>query len=94
MIDNQETKKYHCNKCAYIYDTKEEFKMMKSKKYKLNLEDAKKIGKGALIAVGGAVLTFALGIITQVDFGQYSLVVVSISTILINAGLKYCNGRK
>ena len=67
---------------------------MISKKYKLNLQDAKKIGKGALIAVSGAVLTFALGIIPQVEFGQYSLIVVSISTILINAGLKYCNGRK
>lgn len=68
--------------------------MAESKKYKLNKKDMLKIGKGALIAVGGAVLTYGAEIIPNVDFGTYTAIVVSVSAVLINAGLKYLAGKK
>ena len=65
---------------------------MQSIKYSLNKEDAKKIGKGAIIAVSGAFLAYALQVVGQIDFGNNTLIVVPILTILINAGLKFIQG--
>ena len=59
-----------------------------SKKYNLNKEDAIKIAKGAGIAVGAALLTYAADIIPGIDFGVYSPMIVALSGILINAGRK------
>lgn len=66
---------------------------MESKKYTLNKQDLLKIGKGAVIALSGAGLTYALSKVNQIDFGQYTLVIVPILTILINAGLKFVQGQ-
>ena len=44
-----------------------------------------KIGKGALIAGAGAVLTYLVEAIPQVDFGQYTPVVVAVFSVLVNA---------
>lgn len=48
-----------------------------------------KVGKGALIAVGGALLTYAAQFISDTDFGQWTPVVVSLGGILINMGREY-----
>lgn len=60
-----------------------------SPKFRLIKEDMLKVGKGALIATSGALLTYALQVIPTVDFGQYTPIVVALASILINAGLKY-----
>ncbi len=45
-------------------------------------------GKGALIAVSGAFLTYLLETIPNLDFGLYTPMVVAASAVLINSGLK------
>ena len=66
---------------------------MESKKFSLNKEDFKKILVGALVAVAGALLTYLSEVVTQVDFGGYSPMVVAILSILINAGRKFITGK-
>jgi hypothetical protein len=56
--------------------------------------DWTKIGKGALIAAGGAVLTYLAETIPGVDFGEYTLIVAPILMILINAGIKWIQGQR
>jgi hypothetical protein len=68
--------------------------MKNSKKYSFNKEDGQKILKGAGIALGGALLTYLLTIVGDVDFGQYTPMVVGVLSILINAGLKFINDKK
>ncbi|TRZ49330.1 MAG: hypothetical protein D4S01_08885 [Dehalococcoidia bacterium] len=65
-----------------------------SEKYSLNKADLLKISKGAGIAMGGALLAYLLQILPNVEFGEYTAVVVAILSILINAGLKYFNSIK
>lgn len=65
-----------------------------SKRFSFNKEDGLKILKGAGIAIAGALLTFLLGILPEVDFGESTLIVAPILSILINAGLKFIAGRK
>lgn len=60
-----------------------------SAKYQLNKEDGKKILVGAGVAVGGALLTYLADLIPNVDFGVYTPIVVSIASVLINAGRKF-----
>ena len=67
---------------------------MKSNKYTLNKEDLLKIGKGALIAISGALLTYLLSVVGTLDLGASTIIVVPILTILINAGLKFVQGQK
>ena len=62
--------------------------MEKSGKFELNKKDLKKIGKGVLIALGGALLTYATDIIPLVEWGEWKPVIVAFSSILINAGWK------
>ena len=66
---------------------------MQSKQFSLNKEDLLKIGKGALIALSGALLTYLLQVLPNVDFGVYTPMVVSVASILINAGLKFIQGK-
>lgn len=65
---------------------------MESKKFSLNWLDLQKIGRGALIALGGALLTYLADALPSVDFGQLQPVVVALGGILINAGWKYLKG--
>ena len=60
-----------------------------SKKYELNKEDGVKIGKGALIAIGSVLITYAAQTIPNVNFGQYTPLVVGFSGILINFAKKF-----
>ena len=65
-----------------------------SERFRYNKEDGLKILKGAGIAMGGALLTFLLEVLPKVDFGEYTLIVVPILSILINSGLKFVAGKK
>lgn len=53
-----------------------------------------KIGKGFLIAIGGAALTYFAEFIANTDFGVYTAAVVAIASILINAGKEFIAGKK
>jgi hypothetical protein len=63
-----------------------------SQKYTLGTEDLKKIGVGAGVAVGGALLVYLAEVIPQVDFGAYTPIAVAIAGILINAARKWLAG--
>ncbi len=65
---------------------------METKKYSLNQQDLLKILIGACIAVGGALLTYLAGIITQIDFGIYTPIIVALASILINAARNFLKG--
>lgn len=56
-------------------------------------ETMKKILKGALIAVSGALLTYIAQYVSSTDFGVYTPLVVSVSSILINAGKEFIKGK-
>jgi len=55
----------------------------------LNTTDWKKIGKGAVIALGGAFLTYLAEAVKIIDFGQYTPVAVAVFSVLINFGWKW-----
>ena len=65
---------------------------MESRKLKLNETDMKKVGKGLLIAIGGAVLTYTSQVVMQIDWGLYTPMVVAGSSVLINLGWKFVKG--
>ena len=69
-------------------------KKKESKKLELNKTDIDKIGKGAIIAVSAALLTYATDIIPLIEWGAYKPLMVAMSAILINAGRKYLAGKK
>lgn len=60
-----------------------------SEKYSLNAQDLKKIGKGALFALGGALVAYLLQLLPNVDFGQYTPLVVGVASICLNALSKF-----
>lgn len=60
----------------------------------MNKTQLKKIAKGAGIAGGGAVLTYLLGELPNVDFGAYTALAVAIFSTLINTGLKFLESQK
>lgn len=60
-----------------------------SPRFSIDLVGLKKVGKGALIAAGGAVLTYLAEAIPGLDFGEYTPVIVAVSSVLINAGIKF-----
>jgi hypothetical protein len=64
-----------------------------SAKFTLNKEDGIKILKGAGIALSGALLTYLAEILPNIDFGNYTLIIAPIVSILINAGLKFIKGK-
>jgi hypothetical protein len=51
---------------------------------KIDIEGLKKVGKGALIAGAGAVLTYLAEAIPGVDFGAYAPIVVAVFGIGVN----------
>jgi|LakMenE01Jun11ns_1017448.scaffolds.fasta_scaffold9940899_2 hypothetical protein len=64
-----------------------------SKRFTLNREDLKKIGKGAIIAVLGALLTYLSKEITNMDFGEYTAVVMAFWSVFTNIAWKYLEQR-
>jgi hypothetical protein len=67
--------------------------MNQSDKFTLNSADLIKIGKGLLIALGGAALTYLSTIVTKVDFGVYTPLAVAIFSTLINTASKALAGK-
>ena len=63
-----------------------------SEKFTYNLLDLKKIGRGALYAMGGALITFLIQVVPGIDFGQYNLIIAPMISILLNAAQKYLAG--
>jgi hypothetical protein len=61
----------------------------KSKKYKLNKTDLKKILKGLGIAVSGAVFTYGTEIIPSIDWGSMTPLVVAGFSVATNMYLKW-----
>ena len=55
----------------------------------LNKEDLNKIIKGAIIAIVGALLTYLSQVITTIDFGAYTPIVVAFWGIVVNTIDKY-----
>ncbi len=66
---------------------------MQSKKFALNKEDGQAILRGALVAIAGALVTYLIELLPNVDFGEYTPMVVSILSILLNAGRKWITGK-
>lgn len=62
-------------------------------RYTLTKENLKKIGKGLLIAMGGAALTYTAELVPNVDFGEYTALVVAMSSVLINAAREWLKDR-
>ncbi len=49
----------------------------------------KKVGKGALIAAAGAALTYALEALPNVSFGDYTPLVMTVFTVIVNFARKW-----
>lgn len=60
-----------------------------SPKYKLDKAGLQKIGTGALVALGGAMLTYWQQTYTTIDFGAYTPIVVAVNGIVINIVRKW-----
>lgn len=66
---------------------------MQSKRFTLNKDDGQAILRGALVAIGGALVTYLLEVLPSVDFGEYTPVVVAILGILLNSARKWVTGK-
>jgi len=51
-----------------------------------------KIGKGAIVAVGGALLTYIVQLIPGLELGSYTPIVVAVLSVLVNMGRKFLEG--
>lgn len=66
---------------------------LNSPKFSLNTQDGKKIATGLGIAVAGAVLTYGAETIPNIDFGNYTPVVVALFSVFANAVRKWLANR-
>ena len=57
-------------------------------RFKLDKADGSKILKGAGIACVGALVTYIVQIIPEIDFGNYSELVVALASVLSNVVYK------
>lgn len=60
-----------------------------SKRFSLNSEDTKKILIGLGVALAGAALTYFSSVITQVDFGPWTPIVVAGFSVVANIVRKW-----
>ena len=60
----------------------------------LNKQDYIKIGKGALIAVIGALMTYLSETIANIDFGEFTPLVMAGWSIIVNTLNKYLTNSK
>jgi hypothetical protein len=63
--------------------------MEEKARFKIDVVGLKKVGKGALIAGAGAVLTYLVEAVPGIDFGSYTPLVVAVLGILVNFGRKF-----
>jgi len=54
----------------------------------IDLVGIKKVGRGALIAGGSAVLTYVAEALPGIDFGEWTPIVMAISGVIINLARK------
>lgn len=66
---------------------------MEQKAFAFDPTTLKKIGKGALIAVGGAASVALLQYVAGLDFGENSAIVGAVCAILINIVREYIKGK-
>lgn len=64
-----------------------------SKRYTLNKEDLKKIGRGAFMAIGGALVVFLLDLLPNLDLGEYTPVLIPVVSIALNSADKFFRGK-
>jgi len=57
---------------------------MSSKSFSIDSKGWKKVGKGLLIAAGGAAVTYLLEIIPGLDFGPYTALVCGAAAVVLN----------
>jgi len=53
-----------------------------------------KMGKGLLIAIAGAILTFAEEFIPGIDFGAYTAIAVAFNSAIVNSVREFLKGIK
>ena len=61
---------------------------------KFDKESLIKIGKGCLIAGGGAMIIYILEAVIGMDFGSYTPVVVAMAGVLLNSVKEWRKGEK
>jgi hypothetical protein len=61
----------------------------KSTRFQFTKEDLFSVGKGLLIAVAGAILTYLTEFITQLDLGVYTPIIVATWSVMVNVIRKY-----
>lgn len=66
---------------------------MQSKKYTLNKADLQSIGRGLLITLAGALVTYLIEVLPQIDLGEYGVFIVPIAALLLNTARKYLAGK-
>ena len=64
-----------------------------SKKYRLNKADGLKILKGACYAGGGGVCAYLITVLPNLDFGPQTILITAIASVLLNAGVKFFQGK-
>ena len=62
---------------------------MESTKFSFRGVDWRSVGRGALVAIGGALLTYVSTFITGHDFGAYTALVVAGWSVVVNVARKY-----
>jgi len=64
-----------------------------SKKCSWNKKDLLKIAKGAGYAGGGAICAFLITVVPEMDFGPQTLLIATLISVLLNAGVKFFQGK-
>ena len=59
-----------------------------SEALEMNKEDMKKVGKGLMIALAGAALTYLEETIPSVTFGEWTIIVTALNSVIVNFGRK------
>lgn len=60
-----------------------------SKRFKLNELDTRKIVTGAWIAIAGALITYILQVVGDINFGEYTVMAVALASIVANILRKF-----
>lgn len=68
-------------------------KPKESKRFSLNKEDLSAIGRGALVAIASALVTYLIELLPMIDLGEYTPLFVAVVGIGLNAARKYLAGK-
>ena len=68
--------------------------LAQSKRFAFNKVDLLKVGRGAILAGGGAVAVYLLEVVPQIDFGaNFTPLVTALAAVLLNAARKWLSGK-